>query len=300
MLSQDKIFHIFVSFFSFVVLILFGFLIFQLVLLAWPAFSFLGFSFFTSQTWNPAMNQFGALPFIYGTLASSFISLIIATPISVGTALILVEFTPKKISHILSFLVEMLAAIPSVVYGLWGIFILVPWVRNSAGPFLKKTLGFLPFFQGPIYGVGLLTAGLILAIMIIPTITSLCREVFKAIPLEQKEGALALGATKYEMTKLAILKGSQQGILSSAILGLGRALGETMAVTMVIGNRADIYLSVFAPAQSIASLMANEYPEASDSLHLSSLSAMGLCLLVVSFFTYSIARWIIWRTRTKF
>jgi phosphate transport system permease protein len=254
-------------------------------------------SFILSSEWDPVQDVYGALPVIFGTVVSSLLSLLIAFPLSVGIALFLNEIAPAKLARVTGFLVEMLAAIPSVIYGLWGIFVLVPWLRVHVQPFLISKLGFLPLFQGPAYGVGMFSAGLILSLMILPTISSIAREVFAAIPRIQRESALALGATRWEMIKLAILKSSKGGLFGAMMLGLGRALGETMAVTMVIGNRAQIVSSLFAPAQTMASVIANEYAEATSDIHLSSLALVGLLLFLVTFVTSSIARILIWRVK---
>jgi len=254
-------------------------------------------SFILSSEWDPVQDAYGALPVIFGTVVSSLLSLLIAFPLSVGIALFLNEIAPAKMARVIGFLVEMLAAIPSVIYGLWGIFVLVPWLRVHFQPFLISKLGFLPLFQGPAYGVGMFSAGLILSLMILPTISSIAREVFAAIPRIQRESALALGATRWEMIKLAILKSSKGGLFGAMMLGLGRALGETMAVTMVIGNRAQIVSSLFAPAQTMASVIANEYAEATSDIHLSSLALVGLLLFLVTFVTSSIARILIWRVK---
>jgi phosphate transport system permease protein len=254
-------------------------------------------SFILSSEWDPVQDAYGALPVIFGTVVSSLLSLLIAFPLSVGIALFLNEIAPAKLARVTGFLVEMLAAIPSVIYGLWGIFVLLPWLRVHVQPFLISKLGFLPLFQGPAYGVGMFSAGLILSLMILPTISSIAREVFAAIPRIQRESALALGATRWEMIKLAVLKSSKGGLFGAMMLGLGRALGETMAVTMVIGNRAQIVSSLFAPAQTMASVIANEYAEATSDIHLSSLALVGLLLFLVTFVTSSIARILIWRVK---
>lgn len=264
-----------------------------LVKLSWPAWSQFGLGFLSGTNWDPVAEQFGAGALIYGTVVSSLLALIIATPISVAVGLYLAEVAYTPLSKILGFLVEMLAAIPSVVYGLWGIFVLAPWLRTSVEPWLGEYFGFLPLFQGPPYGVGMMAAGIILAIMITPTISTICREVFKAIPRNQREAALGLGATHWEMLRLAVLKNSRSGIFGAVILGLGRALGETMAVTMVIGNRPEISASLFAPAQSMASMIANEYNEASNQIHLASLAAVGLSLFFVSLSINAFARLVI-------
>ncbi|MBI3542956.1 MAG: phosphate ABC transporter permease subunit PstC [Deltaproteobacteria bacterium] len=249
-----------------------------------------GWAFLTSSTWDPVRDVYGALPVIYGTVVSSFIAIVIATPLSVGVALFLTEIAPRRTGRVFGFLVEMLAAIPSVVYGLWGIFVLAPWLRTSVEPFFKTWLGFLPFFSGPPYGVGMLAAGIILAVMITPTISSIAREVFSAIPLQQREAALGIGATRWEMMRLAVLQSSRRGLTGAVILGLGRALGETMAVTMIIGNRHEVSLSLFAPGSTMASIIANEYAEATTDTHVAALVEVGLVLFAVTFVINSIAR----------
>ncbi len=255
-----------------------------------------GFSFLYSSVWDPVQEIYGALPVIYGTVVSSLLAILIAAPISVGIALLLTELAPVKVAAVIGFLVEMLAAIPSVVYGLWGIFVLVPWLRTTVEPALGSAFGFLPFFQGPAYGVGMLAAAIILAIMIIPTITSVTREVFKAIPNLQREAALTIGATQWEMMRLSVLGSAKSGIFGAIILGLGRALGETMAVTMLIGNRAEISASLFSPGQTMASVLANEYAEATSEMHVSALVEVGLALFAVTFIINAAARFIVWRT----
>jgi phosphate transport system permease protein len=262
---------------------------------AYPAIKKFGFGFISSSVWDPVAENFGALPVIFGTLLSSFIALCIAAPISVGIALFLNEWLPPKASSVFGFLIEMLAAIPSVVYGLWGIFVLAPFLRNCVEPFLSRTLGFLPFFSGPSYGVGMLAAGLILSIMIIPTISSICKEVFKSIPRYQREAAMALGASRWETMRWSVLKSSKSGIYGAIFLGLGRALGETMAVTMVIGNRAQISASLFSPGQTMASVIANEYVEASSGIHLAALIEVGLILFIITLLVNTLARLIVRR-----
>lgn len=261
-----------------------------------PAINEFGWNFLSSSAWDPVREKFGALPVIYGTVISSLLALLLAAPISIGVSLFLIELAPPRISKSIGFLIEMLAAIPSVVYGLWGILVLAPWLRTSVEPFLAKTFGFLPLFQGPPYGVGMLAAGIILAIMITPTITAISKEVFKSIPRGQREAALALGATRWETMRLAVLKGAKSGVFGAIILGLGRALGETMAVTMVIGNRSQVSSSLFAPGQTMASVIANEYAEATSRLHLSALMEVGLILLFITFVIYFIARIFVWRS----
>jgi phosphate transport system permease protein len=262
-------------------------------------FKTFGFNFFVDSIWSPNTEKFGALAFIYGTLVSSLIALIIATPISIGSALFLTEVGPAFLRKPVQMMIELLAAIPSVVYGLWGIFVLAPFIKEWVQPALKLATPGLPFFQGPPFGLGLFTAGLVLAVMITPTITAICVEVFKAIPQIYREGAKALGATPWETIKLAVLGPGTAGIFSAVILGLGRAMGETMAVTMVIGNRADISSSLFSPAATMASIIANEYAEANVGMHLSSLTAVGLVLLMVSMIVNGIARFIIWNMKKE-
>jgi phosphate transport system permease protein len=266
---------------------------------ALPTIKQFGFSFLFSSVWDPVADQYGALPVIFGTLCSSFLALIFAAPLSVGIALFLNELLPASLSSFLGFLIEMLAAIPSVVYGLWGVFILAPFLRVYVEPTLAKFFGFLPLFSGPPYGVGMLAAGIILAIMIIPTISSICKEIFKAIPRYQREAAIALGASRWETMRLSVLKSSTTGIYGAVFLGLGRALGETMAVTMVIGNRAQISASLFAPAQTMASVIANEYVEAGSDIHLAALIEVGLILFIITLLVNALARFIVQQSRSK-
>jgi phosphate transport system permease protein len=241
-----------------------------------------GWGFFIGKTWDPVSEEFGALPFIFGTVVSSIVALLIAVPLSVGTAIYLTDLAPPRLRQPLSSLIEMLAAVPSVVWGLWGFFILVPILRATPYPVLQKCLGFLPFFQGPIYGIGLLTAGIILAIMILPIVTSISREVLRSVPNLQREAAYALGATRWEVTRIAVLSYARRGLFGAAALGLGRALGETMAVMMVIGTTPYIGLSLFHPASTLASGVANEFTEATGDLQLSALFELGLVLLGVT------------------
>ncbi|MCE1228990.1 MAG: phosphate ABC transporter permease subunit PstC, partial [Firmicutes bacterium] len=239
------------------------------------------------------------LPYIFGTVLSSILALALAVPVALGIAIYLAELAPPSIRRVLGFLVELLAAIPSVIYGLWGIFILAPWLRESVQPFLAKTLGFLPFFQGTPRGLGMMAAVLILAIMILPTIASVSRDVLASVPHSLREGALALGATRWEMLRKAVLPSAASGILGAVILGLGRALGETMAVTMVIGNRPEISWSLFDPGYTLASVIANEYAEASADLYLSALTQLGLILFGITVVLNIVARLLIWRMSSK-
>ncbi|HEX8354140.1 MAG TPA: phosphate ABC transporter permease subunit PstC [Pyrinomonadaceae bacterium] len=252
-----------------------------------------GLSFLTGRVWDPIQGEFGALPFVYGTVVSSLLALLIAVPVSIGVAVYLVEQAPRHLARPLAFLVELLAAIPSVVYGLWGIFVLAPFLREYVGPPLQKWLGWLPFFQGTVTGIGLFTGGCILAIMVTPIITAVVRDVLSAVPVSQREAALALGATKWETTRVVLANGAP-GIAGAIILGLGRAVGETMAVTMVIGNRPHISVSVFEPSYTIASVIANEFTEATGDLYLSALVELGLVLFLVTFVINGAARLLVW------
>ena len=257
-----------------------------------------GFGFLTSSHWNPIKGEFGALPFIYGTIVSSLIALLISVPLSLGIAVFLVEQAPHYLARPVGFLVELLAAIPSVVYGLWGIFVLAPFLRVHVQPLLAKLFGWLPLFQGTITGIGLLTGGIILAIMVTPIISAVVRDVLAAVPGSQREAALALGATKWEMIRVVLVNGAP-GIAGAIILGLGRALGETMAVTMVIGNRPEISTSLFEPSYTIASAIANEFTEATQDLYLSALVELGLILFLVTFIVNGIARVLVWNVTRK-
>src|SRR5579864_3485899 len=253
-----------------------------------------GFGFLIHSVWDPMEEDFGALPFIYGTVVSSLVALVIAVPLSLGTALFLTEICPRRLRAILSLLVELLAAIPSVIYGLWGIFVLAPFLRLHIEPFLAKYFGWTGLFTGPKYGYGMLAAGVILAIMILPIISSITREVITAVPRQQREAALALGATKWEMLRIAVLRNARPGIFGAVILGLGRALGETMAVTMVIGNRPEIARSLFAPGYTLASAVANEFTEAVGNLYLSALMEMALVLFVITLIVNALAGLLVW------
>ncbi len=253
-----------------------------------------GFKFFKGTSWDPVSGDFGALPFIYGTVVSSLLAVAIAVPLSLCVAIFLLDICPRPLRSPIAFLTELLAAIPSVVYGLWAVFILVPIMRDNVGPILEKYLGWTGFFVEPNFGVGMLTAGVILAIMIFPIISSISRDVMKAVPIAQREAALALGATRWEMLRMSVLRNSRLGIVGAIILGLGRALGETMAVTMVIGNHPDILKNLFAPGYTLASVIANEFSEASGDLYLSALIEIGLALFLVTIVVNAIARLLVW------
>ena len=334
----DRVFYGFLRVIAWSTIVLVAGIIVMLLKMAWPIFAKFGLSFFTGTDWNPIEEIYGAMPFIYGTVVTSVVALILAAPVSIGVALFLTEIAPAGVARVIGFLVEMLAAIPSVVYGLWGIFILAPFMQATAEPKITEWLGpgtlfskvlglamtifAYPFaliinlftktdfslqdvsssmteiaqkiFGPPHFGVGMLTASVVLAIMVTPTISAITREVFSTVNESVKEASLALGATRWEMIKMAVLKTSRSGVVGAVILGLGRALGETMAVTMVIGNRNDISIALMAPGQTMSSVLANEYNEASG-LHMAALAGVGLSLFAVSLVVNSLARLIIWR-----
>jgi phosphate transport system permease protein len=267
----------------------------QLFISALPAIKRFGPSFLWTSTWDPVAEVYGAAPMIFGTLASSFIALLVAVPLALGVAIFLTEFAPRWLRQPVALLVELLAAIPSVVYGLWGIFVLIPFLRNYVVPPLKAVLGWTPFFQGVFYGNSLLAGGIILAIMIVPYIAAVSREVLLAVPSSQREAALGMGATRWEAVWTAVLPYGRAGLIGAIILGLGRALGETMAVTMVIGNRHDIGLSGLQPAYTMAAAIANEFSEATTNLYLSALFEVGLILFVITVLVNAAARLLIWR-----
>jgi phosphate transport system permease protein len=253
-----------------------------------------GFKFFMQSIWDPVSGDFGALPFIYGTVVSSVLAACMAVPLALAVSIFLLDICPTFLRGPISFLTELLAAIPSVVYGLWGVFVLVPIIRDQVGPVLEKYLGWTGFFVEPNFGVGMFTASVILAIMIFPVISSISRDVMRAVPTSQREAALALGATRWEMLRIGVLRNARMGIIGSVILGLGRALGETIAVTMVIGNHPDIVKNLFAPGYTLASVIANEFTEATGDLYLSSLIEIGLALFLVTIVVNAIARLLVW------
>ncbi len=255
-----------------------------------------GFKFFIQSDWDPVGGSFGALPFIYGTLVSSAVALLLAMPLGVGTAVFVNEFCPIPLRKPISFLVELLAAIPSVVYGLWAMYVLAPIMRTHVEPFLANTLGWTGLFTGPKLGIGMLAAGVILAIMILPIISSITREVMLAVPHNQREAVLALGATPWEMIRTGVLRNARAGIVGGIILGLGRAMGETMAVAMVIGNTPQIAKSLFAPGASMASVIANEFSEATTNLYLSAIIEIGLALFIITLIVNMAARGLVWMT----
>jgi len=290
----DRVYRVIVLASVWLVLVLGASLVVTLVWESREALRTFGLRFLVTSHWDPVAGEFGALPFIYGTLLSSLLALLIAVPLSLGAAVFLAELAPPWVRPPIAFLIEMLAAVPSVVYGLWGIFVLVPWLRDWVQPALGATLGFLPLFQGPPYGIGMLAAGIILSIMVVPYITSVSREVLLAVPGSQREAALGLGATRWETTRIAVLRYGRSGLIGAILLGLGRALGETMAVTMVIGNRPEIATSLFAPGYTMASVLANEFTEATSDLYVSALVEIGLLLLLITMVVNGLARLLVW------
>jgi phosphate transport system permease protein len=258
-----------------------------------------GFHFLVTSVWDPIFDQFGALPFIYGTLVTAGVALFLAVPLGIGAAIFLAELAPATVSDTLEFFIDLLAAVPSVIYGLLGVFIVIPIMREYIQPALKKYLGFLPLFQGPAYGVGFLTAGIVLAIMVIPYIISVSREVLLSVPRDQREAALGLGSTRWESTWKVVVPFARTGIMGSIFLALARALGETMAVTMVVGNTPTISASLFAPGYSIAAVIANEFTEATGDLYLQSLIELGLVLFLLTFILNGLARLLIVATSQR-
>ncbi|HZQ67657.1 MAG TPA: phosphate ABC transporter permease subunit PstC [Terriglobales bacterium] len=276
------------------VLALVGLIIYELVTkssLSWHAF---GWKFFFASDWDPVNDEYGALPFVFGTIVSSLVALALAVPLAVGVAIFITEMSPRWLRGPLAFTTELLAAIPSVIYGLWAIFVLVPLLRAYVEPFLGRYFGWTGLFEGTPYGIGMLAAGIILAIMVVPIISAITREVMTAVPQQQREAVLALGATRWEMVRTGVLRNARAGILGGIILGLGRALGETMAVTMVIGNRAEIAKSLFAPGYTMASVIANEFSEATGDTYLSALVEVGLALFLVTIIVNILAQVLVW------
>jgi phosphate transport system permease protein len=291
----DMLFRGLLTLAAVIVPVLLVFLVYELWVGSRLAIGEFGLGFIGSSAWDPVTGKFGAFPLIFGTLLSSLIALVIAVPLSLGVAVYLTEFAPMSIRQPIAFVIGLLAAIPSVVYGLWGIFVLIPFLRATLFPFLQGALGFLPIFQGPIYGPSMLSAGIILAIMIMPYIMSVAREILIAVPSSQREAALALGATRWEAVRTVVIPYARTGIFGAIVLGLGRALGETMAVTMLIGNRHEIAASLFAPGYTMAAAIANEFTEAVGDLHLSALAYVALVLFGVTIVVNAAARLLIWR-----
>jgi phosphate transport system permease protein len=286
-------------FFALLILAITALLVYELWIGGLPAEKKFGLGFLSSRMWNPVEDQFGALPFVYGTVLTSFLALLISVPFGLGAAIYLSELASPGLSNALTFLVELLAAVPSVIFGLLAIFTLVPLMRDYVGPALEGTLGFLPIFHGPVFGVGYLTAGMILAIMTFPFIISVSREALLSVPREQREAALALGATQWESTWQVVVPFARLGIMGSIFLGLARALGETMAVTMVIGNDPGIHASIFAPGYTIAAVIANEFTEATGKIYPAALVELGLVLFLITIVINGLARLLIIVTAGK-
>ena len=295
----DQIAHVITFLFAATIFIITALLFYELYTGALLTRQKFGWNFLSGTTWDPVALEFGALPFIYGTLVTSALALIIGVPLGVGAAIFLAELAPIRISNGLAFIIELLAAVPSVIYGLLAIFTLVPFLRDYVAPVVQSTLGFLPFFQGQSYGVSLLAGGSILAIMVLPFIISISREVLLAVPREQREASLALGATQWETTWNVVVPYAKAGIIGSIFLALARALGETMAVTMVIGNDPKINFSLFAPGYSIAAAIANEFTEATGDMHISALIELGFVLFCITIAVNAVARLLISTTTRK-
>ena len=290
--ADDRGFRAGTGFFAFLVVLLVAGILFELYRTSALSIAKFGFRFWSGKTWNPVSGEFGALPFIWGTLYSAFLAMFLSTPVALGIAVFLSELSPRPLRTPLAFLTELLAAIPSIVYGLWGVFVLVPLVRRlevAAPPWMRK----IPLFSGPPLGVGMGAAALILAVMVIPFTSSVAREVLRAVPATQREAAYALGATRWEAIQVALRYG-RTGVIGAVILGFGRAVGETMAVTMVIGNNPQISASLFAPQYSMAAVIANEFTEAADDLYLSALIEIGLVLFVITLVVNALSRLLIW------
>jgi len=299
LMEGDQIAHLITLIFAASILLVTTLLVYQLWIGSTDARHKFGWHFFFTSTWDPVSGDFGALPFIYGTLVTSALALLMAVPLGLGAAIFLAELAPRSVSDGLAFLIDLLAAVPSVIYGLLGIFIVVPMMRLYIAPFLKSTLGFLPLFQGPCYGVGFLTAGIVLAVMVVPFIVSVSREVLLSVPADVREAALSLGATRWEATWKVVVPFARTGISGSIFLALARALGETMAVTMVIGNDPKVAASLFAPGYSIAAVIANEFSEATGALYVHSLVELGLVLFLLTFILNGLARILIVATQQK-
>src|ERR1043166_9067340 len=293
--TGDVAFRLVLTLAALAIPVLLGFLVWELAEGSELAIGKFGFHFFAPSTWDPVAGQFGALPLIFGTLLSSLLALLFAVPLSLGVAIFLTEFAPAAIRRPIAFLIELLAAIPGVVFGLWGFYFLIPILRKTAFPFLKSSLGFLPLFQGPIYGSSMLAAGLILAIMVMPFVMSVSREVVGPVPAGRRGASLAPGATRWEAAWTAVVPYARSGLVGAVILGLGRALGETMAVTMLIGNRHEIAASLLAPGYTMAAAIANEFTEAATDMHFAALAYVALTLFGVTVVVNAAARLLIWR-----
>jgi phosphate transport system permease protein len=304
-LSGDSAFKIIVTLIACNIFLILGLMIFKIAQSSWLSIQTYGINFLWGTTWQPSPPNpstppsFGALPLIWGTLVTSAIALFLGVPLSLGISLALSEFAPKSFNYVVSFFVELLAAIPSVIYGLWGILVLIPFLQNNVYPYLQAVLGFLPFFQGTIRGSSVLTGGIVLAIMIIPTVSAISRDVFAAVPNNQREAIIALGATRWEKAKIVMSYG-RSGVIGAIMLGLGRAVGETMAITMVVGNSFNMFTSLFEPGSTLASIVANEFTEASSPpVYISALMEVGLILFALAIVVNASARLIIWRSARK-
>jgi phosphate transport system permease protein len=298
-LSSDRVFYGITGLAALGIVLLTILFVAELTRQSWLAMDTFGWGFITNRIWDPVASQFGALPFIYGTVLSSLIAVVLGGLVGVAAAIFLIEFCPRRLRPLISFLIELLAAIPSVVYGFWGIAVLAPWLARTGEPFLHSTLGFLPLFQGPAFGVGLLAAGIILAIMILPTVSAVSRDVLATVPAEQREGLLALGATRWETVVQVLLPYARSGIMGALILGLGRALGETIAATMLIGNSPQIAASLFAPSYTMAAVIANQFTEATSDLHVSALIEIGLLLFGLTLLVNLGAQLLVWRMNRR-
>ena len=290
----DRIFKRLTALFALMVVAILLLMIWQMTVESLPSLAKFGWKFLSGKEWDAVQGEFGALSFLYGSVVSSVLAILLATPLSVATALLITEVAPHRLGSSIASLVELLAAIPSVIYGLWGVLVMAPWLQQTVQPWLVEHFGFLPFFDGAPYGVSMMAGVLILAIMIVPIITAISREVLLAVPRSQREAAVALGATRWETIRMAVLPYGKSGIMGAVILGLGRAIGETMAVTMVIGNTPQISLSLLAPAYTMPSVIANEFAETTSTLHASALMEIGLILLCVTLLINILARLLIW------
>ena len=286
----DRIAHLLTALFATLIILITVLLFFGLFHGSVLARQKFGLPFFLSREWDPVAGQFGALPFLYGTVVTSIVALVISVPLGVGAAIFLSELAPPRISDALTFVIELLAAVPSVIFGLLGVFIVVPFLRTEVEPLLQRTLGFLPLFQGPIYGVGFLAAGIVLAIMTVPFIVTISREALLAVPADQREAALAIGSTRWEAIWQVVVPYARLGIVGSVFLALARALGETMAVTMVIGNNPRIAASLFAPGYTVAAVIANEFTEATGELYIQALIELGLVLFLLTILMNGLAQ----------
>lgn len=296
---DDTLFRGISQFFALSIIAILIVMTYRMTVESMPSIRAFGWGFISGSNWDAVQEQFASLPFLYGSLVSSLLAILLAAPLSMGCALFITELAPKRLGAAIASLVELLAAIPSVIYGLWGIMVMVPWLQNTVEPFLIEHFGFIPLFSGAPYGVSMLAAVFILMIMIVPIVTSITKEVLLTVPQSQKEAALALGATRWEMIRIAVLPYGRSGMLGAVILGLGRAVGETMAVTMVIGNTPQIKLSLLAPAYTMPSVIANEFAEASSKIHSAALMEIGLILLVVTLIINSMARLLLWSVSRK-